>query len=159
MNNDLDHDSVSCLWPRPLSVWQHMTAVVLSSDKPDTWLRELMLSHYNGGIAARGDTNVCFLCCDIEREREQKCVKTSIKQVTELSSCGLIRLNPSFALISYPFCLLHQCGEPFPLSLLTTALLSCLILPECPKLITWSPCALLLQHIHTYRNSKPKNLS
>lgn len=61
-----------------------MTAVVLSSDKPDTWLRELMLSHYNGGIAARGDTNVCFLCCDIERERAEMCEdinKTSYRTV------------------------------------------------------------------------------
>lgn len=32
MNNDLDHESVSCLWPHPPSAERHMTAVVLSSD-------------------------------------------------------------------------------------------------------------------------------
>lgn len=41
MNNDVDHENVSCLRPHPPSVWQHMTAVVLSSDGRDTWLREL----------------------------------------------------------------------------------------------------------------------
>lgn len=60
-----------------------MTAVVLSSDRPDTWLRELMLSHYNGGIAARGETNAVFYAV-ILRERAEMCEdinKTSTRTV------------------------------------------------------------------------------
>lgn len=59
-----------------------MTAVVLSSDRPDTWLRELMLSHYNGGIAARGETSVFYAV--ILRERAETCEdinKTSYRTV------------------------------------------------------------------------------
>lgn len=51
-------------------------------------------------------------------------------------------------------------GNPFPwgcVSLITTAPLSCLILHEYPKLVTWWPCALLPPRIQTYRNSKPQN--
>lgn len=48
-------------------------------------------------------------------------------------------------------------GNPFPwgcASLITTAPLSCLILREYPKLVTWWPCALLPPHIQMYRNFK-----
>lgn len=45
MSNYLDHESVSCLR-------QHMTAVVLSSDRPDVRVRELALSPSN--VSVRG---------------------------------------------------------------------------------------------------------
>lgn len=98
----------------------------------------------------------CFSGYDIEREQKymsrqlNKSVRTSIKQVTEL-----IGLNSH----DHPSTM-SPCEEPLPSrqsSLLTTALLSCLIPPKCPKLITWSPCAPLPQHTQTYRNSKQMN--
>lgn len=91
-----------------------------------------------------------FLCCDTEETGE-------INHIAEVPSLSL-RLNPSVAPIGYPVLTYSiSVGNPFPPISVNNCSIILLIHPECPKLITWLPCALLLQRIHTYRNSKPKN--